>query len=156
MNIPLLIFCLAERRILHFPLTHLWHSDRLILKFTNTDSSKGTASREITSFAIYGRSCAPFFWKNPSIKCPPKRERAISVQSSLGILFQWRSNGLNPLGLIYPSEIWCFFLHDRAVCLVPLGLILRAFPWVCVLGLSISSFFTKVNNGLVHFVKLCK
>ena len=52
MKVPL-DFCLAEGRILHFPLTYLRHSDRRVLKFANIDSSKGTASQEMTSFAIY-------------------------------------------------------------------------------------------------------
>lgn len=119
-------FCLAEGRILHFPLTYLWHSDRLVLKFTNIDSSKGTASEEMTSFAMYGRSHAPFLWKNSSIMCP-----------TIGFHLPFRNL------MFLPSQL-------------PLGLILRTFCHVCFLHLSITLFFTKAKNGLVHFVKLCK
>ena len=151
MNVPLLIFSLAEGKTLHFPLT--WHSDRLALMFTDIDSFKWTVSLEMTSFAIYGISHAPFLWKKSSITCPARRERAISVQSSLGILFQRWSSGLNSLGLSYPSESWHFFLLDCSVCPLPLFLILRTFPHVSFLNLSIKLFFPKVKTC---FCSVCK
>lgn len=95
-------FCLAEGRILHFPLTYLRHSDRLVLKFTNIDPSKGTASEEMTSFAIYGRSHAPFLWKNSSIMCP-----------TIGFDLPFRNlmflPSQLPLGLILKNILSCMF-----------------------------------------------
>lgn len=133
-------FYLAEGRTLHFPLTCLWHSG-LFLSLLNRFFQRNY----ISGFF--------FSWKSMGLYVLPQRSNfgTIHFGDIVAVMIKW----LEPLGT-NPPEIWYFFLLHYSIFLLPLLFILKTFPHVHFLDLSITLFFTKVKNGLVHFIKLCK